>query len=180
MSLAKTIEVSFDMTFADLYKGTLATSIYVLRYLIRAVCVMVALWAVCLVVGSLRSGLSGDADALAQWLFPFVVGSVPTVLIFIPAVPFVRVRKMLRTEGVKGNRRYIFSDDGVQIESKVANASAKWAAYVQIRETRQYFLLFAAPGFANILPKRCFLNESAIAEFRSLVRGHVRRAQLRQ
>ena len=180
MSLAKTIEVNFDMTFADLYKGTLAASIYVFRYLIRAICVLVALWAACIAVGALHNDLSDSADALAQWLFPFVVGSVPTALILIPAVPFVRVRKMLRTEGVKGYRRYIFSEDGVQIESNVANASAKWAAYIQIRETRKYFFLFAAPGFANILPKRCFLDESAIAEFRSLVRSHVQRAHLHQ
>lgn len=180
MSLEKTIEVNVDMTFADLYKGTLAASIYVLRYLVRGICVVVALWGASVALGSIHNALSGDAEAWSQWLFPFVVGSVPTALILIPAIPFIRVKKMLRTEGLGGNRRYVFSEDGIQIESQIATATAKWVAYQQVRETREYFLLFAAPGFANILPKRCFLNKSEMAEFRALVRSHVRRSRLRQ
>ena len=179
MSFGKTIELDVDMTSGDLYKGTLAASIHMLRHLIRAVCIVVALWALCFVAGSLRNALSGEADALAQWLFPLVVGSVPTALILIPAVPFIRVKRMLRTEGMDGKRHYVFSEDGIQIESQIANGFAKWAAYVRATETRKYFLLFAAPGFANILPKRCFLNESAIADFRSLVRTHISKTRLR-
>ena len=44
MNTTKTIDVDFDLTFADLYKATLAISIYVLRYLIWGIAIIAALF----------------------------------------------------------------------------------------------------------------------------------------
>ena len=180
MNTTKTIDVDFDLTFADLYKATLAISIYVLRYLIWGIAIIAALWAICFAAGSMHYSWSYNADALAQWLMTFVIGAVPTALILIPVVAFVRVKQMLRAEGSDGKRHYVFSEAGIKIESQVANADVKWEAYRQVRETRKYFLLYAAPGFANVVPKSCFSDPDSIADFRSLVRARVRKFKLRQ
>jgi hypothetical protein len=180
MNTAKTIEVSFDMNFGDLYKGTLAASIYVLRYLIRAVLVVGALYVFCFAAGSIRNPWRCNADAVAGWLLPYLIGIVPTTLILVPLIPFVRLRRMVRTPGMEGKRIYIFSDDGIRFESELGTTTVKWEAYGQVRETRNYFLLFATPGFANILPKRYFSNKDQINDFRSLVRDHLRKFKLRR
>src|SRR5260370_19928307 len=179
MDTANLIEVDVDLTFGDLYRATLGMSIYVLRFLIGAIVIATALWLIFFVSGSLGYPWSPDAGAIAQWLFPFVIGAIPTALILIPLVPLFRVKKLLRVEGMDGKRHYVFSDEGIRVESRLANADAKWAAYLQARETRRYFLLYAAPGFANVVPKRFFSTDASIAAFRSLVRGLVRKFKLR-
>lgn len=180
MNSGKTIDVAVDLTFGDLYKATLGISIYFLRYLIGGIALIAVAWAVCFAASASHSSWSDNADALSQWLFPLVVGAVPTALILIPIVPLFRVKQLLRAEGMDGKRHYVFSDEGIRIESRLANADVKWPAYRQVRETRQYFLLYAAPGFANIVPKRNFSGDAAVAEFRSLVRTKVKKFSLRK
>ena len=179
MSTLKPTEVDVDLTLGDFYKANLGMSLYFLRYLIGAVAIAAALWATCLAVGFSRNAWSDNADSLAQWLFPVVVGAIPTVLVLVPTVPLIRAKQMLRSGRDDGKRHFVFSEDEIKVESRLASAEVKWEAFRQVRETRQYFLLYAAPGFANVVPKRCFPSDTSIAEFRSLVRGHVRKYKLR-
>lgn len=180
MNTLKTIEVDFDLTFGELYRATLSIMLYVLRYLVLGIVALGTIYAVCSIVGSKLYSWSPDAGALADLLFPFVIGSVPTALIFIPVVAFVRAKQMLRSEGGHGRRHYVFSEEGIEVESNVASAKVKWAAYMQVRETGQYFLLYAAPGFANVVPKRHFPNPDTISAFRAIVRRQARKFRLKQ
>jgi hypothetical protein len=179
MSTVNPIEVDVDLTFGDFYKANLGMSLYFLRYLIGAVAIAALLWASCLAVSLSRYAWSDNADSLAQWLFPLVVGAVPTVLILVPTVSFIRAKQMLRPERDDGKRQYLFSEEGIKVQARLANADVKWEAFRQVRETRRYFLLFAAPGFANVVPKRCFPSDTSVSEFRSLVRRQVRKFKLR-
>ena len=180
MNTLKSIEVDFDLTFGELYRATLSIMLYVLRYLVVGVAALGAVYAVCLIIGSQRYSWSSDADALAEWLFPFMIGSVPTVLILIPIVVLVRTKQVLRVEGGHGKRCYVFSEEEIAITSGVASAKVKWDAYMQVRETSRYFLLYAAPGFANVVPKRYFPTQDDVAELRAIVRKKVRKFKLRQ
>jgi len=178
MSTVNPIEVDVDLTLGDFYKANLGMSLYFLRYLIAAVTMAAVLWAICLAASFSRYAWRDNADALAQWLFQVVVVAVPTVLILVPTVPLIRAKQMLRPGRDDGKRHYVFSEDEIKVESLLASAEVKWEAFRQVRETRQYFLLYAAPGFANVVPKRCFPSDTSIGEFRSLVRRHVRKFKL--
>jgi hypothetical protein len=178
MDTDKPIVVDVDLGFGDLYKATLRISVYVLRYLVGAVALLVLLYGISLIVGSGRTSWGISADALAQWLYPVLVGAVPTTIVMIPLMAFLRARMFLRAAGGDGKRRYSFSRDVVKIESRLANAEVKWPAFLQVRESRNCFLMYSAPGLANILPKRFFPDRASMEEFRSLVRANVRRAKL--
>jgi hypothetical protein len=119
------------------------------------------------------------AETIEAWTLPLVMGGIPTLIILVPLVAFVRSWRMLRAVGMDGKRHYVFSGDGILIRSRLASADVKWEAYLEVRETRRYFLLYAAPGFANVLPKHCFIDQASVAEFRSLVRTHARKFRLR-
>jgi hypothetical protein len=179
MNTATTIDVEVDLTFSDVYNASLRLVVYVLRYLIAAIAIVAVLWAICFLAARLSSSWSSSAMAFEGLLFPLFIGGFPTALILIPLVTLVRVKRMLRIEGTHVKRHYVFSEDGIKIESPLANADVKWAAYLQVRETGRYFLLCSAPGFANIIPKRCFMNAASVGEFRSLVRRHARKFKLR-
>jgi hypothetical protein len=179
MDTRKLMVVDVNLGFGDLYKATLRMSVYALRYLLGAIVLLALLYVMCLVAGRAQTSWSTDADALGQGIFPLLVGAVPTAIIMIPLVAFIRVRMLLRSEGADGNRRYTFSDEGMRIESRLANAEVKWLAFRQVRESRNYFLLYIAMGLANVLPKRCFANEGDINSFRSLVRQQVPKVKLR-
>jgi len=180
MDTRKLIVVDVNLSFGDLYKATLRMSVYALRYLLGAIVLLALLYVMCLFAGKAGTSWSADADALGQWLFPLLVGAIPTAVIMIPLVAFIRIKMLLRTEGADGKRRYTFSDEGIRIESRLANAEVKWLAFRQVRESRNYFLLYIAMGLANVLPKRFFPDQASVQEFRSLVRAHVRKAKLRR
>jgi len=179
MDPAKTIVVSVDLNFGELYKATIRIMAYVLRYLIGTVAFLAMVYVFCLLIEAAQISWSLNAGTLSQWLFPVVIGAVPTTLVMIPLVALDRTKKVLRAEGEDGKRRYTFSSEGVKIESRLATADVKWLAFRQIRESRNYFLLYSAPGFANVLPKRCFSDKASLEELRSLVRANVKKFKLR-
>jgi len=176
---AKTIEVDVDLSFADFYKANLGMSLYSLRHLIGLILIATILWIVCFAASFLSYPWSENADALAQWLFPAIVAAILTFLILVPSVPFFRAKQMLRSGGDDGKRHYAFSETGINVESRLGSANVKWASFRKVRETRRDFLLYALPGFANIVPKRCFPTETSVADFRSLVRRQVQKFKLR-
>ena len=178
MGTDERIVIDVDLSFGDLYKATLRISAYVLRYLIGAVALLLFLFVICAAARFGHASWSVTADTMVQLLYPVVIGAVPTTAIMIPLVAFVRARTYLRTTGDDGKRRYSFSSDAVKIESRLANAEVKWPAYTQVRESGGYFLMYSAPGFANVLPKRNFPDRTSLEGFRALVRANVQKFTL--
>ena len=178
MDTSKPMVVDVDLSFGDLYKATLRISIYTLRYLLGTVSLLLLLYSICLVSAGGQTSWSINADAVAQWLYPMLIGAVPTTVVMIPLITLIRVGMFWRAAGGDGKRRYCFSVDAVKIESRLANAEVKWPAFLQVREIGNYFLMYSAPGFANILPKRSFPDKASLEELRSLVRANVKKFKL--
>jgi len=172
------VEVDIDLTLLDLFRAGLSIMIYYLRFLI---CGFVLIF--CVSVTSLIFTMSDPppriAETIESWTLPVVVGGIPALIVLVPLVTFIRSWRVLKAEGMDGRRHYTFSDEGIVLQSRMANANVKWEAYMKVRETRRYFLLYAAPGFANVVPKRCFNNQTGIVAFRSLTRAHAREFKLR-
>jgi hypothetical protein len=129
MDNAKTIEVDVDLSFADFYKANLGLSVYSLRHLIGLILLVTIVWLICFAAGFSSYSWSENADALAQWLFPVIVGAISTFLILVPTVPFFRAKQMLRSDGDDGKRHYTFSENGIKVESRLGSANVKWASY---------------------------------------------------
>lgn len=67
-----------------------------------------------------------------------------------------------------------FYPDRVETQNSLAVTTIQWAAFIQIRETRQQFLIFYQKNLAYVLPKACFRDEIQINAFREIVRSAFR------
>jgi hypothetical protein len=64
---------------------------------------------------------------------------------------------------------YHFSDDGYTYAAPNGRGETLWTAFPKIHETRENFLFFFVKNLATVVPKRCFPNEVAVREFKSLL-----------
>jgi hypothetical protein len=174
------IEVDFDLTFGETYRAVFRMLLSALKYLILLVCLAVLTFLICLFIYNSNSSWRLGAEAVAEWLYPFLVGAVPTTIVMIPFVSLVRVWIIRRTPSVSGKRRYTFSDEGIKIEFDSATSELKWPFYTRIKETAAFFLLYVTGSFCNIVPKRSFVDSAQLDSFRSLVRARARKYNLKK
>lgn len=174
------IEVEFDLTFGETYRAVFRMALLALRYLILLIGLAVLVFLICLVIDNTHSGWRNGAGAVDMWLYPYLIGAVPTVILLIPLVTLFRVWLIRRTPSVSGKRRYTFTDDGIRIEFGSATSDLKWTFYTRIQETTAFFLLYVTGSFCNIVPKRCFADSAQLDSFRSLVRARASKYSLQK
>ena len=180
MNSSPKIEVEFDLTFGETYRAIFRMALFALRYLILLVGLAVLTFLICLFISNSDSSWHGGAEAIDVWLYPYLVGAVPTIIVLIPVVTLVRVWIVRRTPSVSGKRRYTFSEEGIKIEFDEATSELKWPFYTRIKETTNFFLLSVTGSFFNIVPKRCFVDSVQLDSFRSLVRARAQKYSLKK
>jgi hypothetical protein len=173
------LEVDVDLPLSDLYRATIGITVYVLRYIIGALAASLLVCLLCWVYASFGTAQSKLAENVAEVLLPPLVGGVPVLVVGVLAVPYFRAKKILKAERMHGKRHYVFSPEGLSVESSLASANLKWSVFRLVKETRRYFLLYSVANTANVIPKRCFASEPEIGSFRLLVREQVHRVKLR-
>jgi hypothetical protein len=154
--------------------------LFALRYLILAVVLAVLTLLICLLIYNSHSPWRSDAETVYLWLYPYVAGAVPTLVVLMPLVTLGRVWKIRRTPSISGERRYTFSDEGIKVEFGMATSELKWSFYTRIKETADFFLLFVTGSFCSIIPKRCFADTVQLDSFRSLIRVHAQKYSLKK
>ena len=179
MNSSMRIEVEFDLTFGETYRALLRMALFALRYLILLVGLAVLTFLGCLFIYNSNSYWRNTAEALDEWLYPLLIGAVPTLVLLIPLVTLVRVWMVRRTPSISGRRRYTFSDQGIKIEFGEATSDLKWPFYRRIKETTAFFPLYVTGSFCNIVPKRCFVDSAQLDSFRTLIRAHAQKYSLK-
>jgi len=98
----------------------------------------------------------------------------------VHAASYLAARSRLRDTPpeLKGPTRWTFSESESTAESPAARAEFQWRSVLRVRETKRQFLLFPQKQIAGVIPKRCFLSETEISEFREMVRRCVPTATL--
>jgi hypothetical protein len=180
MSSLPKVEIEFDLTFGEAYRAVFRMGLFALRYLILLVGLAVLTFLICLFVYNSNSFWRSGAEAVDMWLYPYLIGAVPTLIVLIPLVTLVRVWIIRRTPSVSGRRRYTFSDAGIKIEFDTATSELKWPFYTRIKETKAFFLLYVTGSFCNIVPKRCFIDSAQLESFRSLIRARAQKYSLKK
>jgi hypothetical protein len=95
--------------------------------------------------------------------------------------PLLTARRAVKDDRVQKGMTYWFSDVGVHIESAVARADVQWTAFRYVISTRSFLLLLTnkTGAGAQILPIRCFANESDLTAVRHLLDGNIPKSKLR-
>lgn len=68
-----------------------------------------------------------------------------------------------------GKYKFTFSNEKVEIITKSFTSFLDWDWFVQIRETKNYFIFFLKSGQRTLMPKRCFSGYEQLAEFKALI-----------
>jgi hypothetical protein len=116
----------------------------------------------------------GVLFGIALWLVltPLMI-AVAYVFSFFTAHTLVR-----NNPHALGPVTYQFSETGYTYSAPNGKGQTLWTAFPKIHETRENFLFFFVKHLATVVPKRCFLSEPAIREFRDLL-GRNYRGELR-
>jgi hypothetical protein len=154
-------------------------ALFALRHLILLICLAVLTLLICLFIYNSNSSWRDNAEAVYVWLYPYLAGAVPTLIVMVPFVTLARVWMIRRTPNISGKRRYTFSDEGIKVEFDSATSELKWPFYTRIRETRIFFLLYVTGSFCNIIPKRCFVDSTQLDSFRALIRARAQKYKLK-
>jgi len=105
------------------------------------------------------------ADALL--IAPFLVG-----MLVLFGAPFVRrwvsKRKWQREPLYQTEHEIAFSDDGVYFRMGKIESNLDWRYYQRVMESPEGLLLIYGQDSFNFLPKRAFVDERLMGDFRAL------------
>jgi hypothetical protein len=102
-----------------------------------------------------------------------LVGLAILVLFVTYGASFLSARTFVKKNPDKlGPAKHSIGPDGTSNESRHGEGNAKWTAYLRIRETKRFFLLYTQSNFAQILPKRCFESPAEVERYRQVLRTY--------
>ncbi len=150
------IQISYKLTKEEIYRGLVATSKsrFVTKLMTGFGLVMAAAM---LFIVSNRLANGGFAFSVTS-VFPLFLGIYLLFLSEITAkfqVPNIIKTKNAFTEQV----RVKIDKSAFRITGETSDSQIKWDKFAEIVETKEFFLLKASDGIANILPKRAFTEE---------------------
>lgn len=108
----------------------------------------------------------GVLFGIALWLVltPLMIAAA-YVLSFFTAHTHVR-----NNHHALGPVTYQFPERDYTYSAPNGKGETLWTAFPRIHETRENFLFFFVKHLATVVPKRCFLGEATIREFRDLLK----------
>jgi len=106
---------------------------------------------------------------------PYVI---PGLLFFLFGIPLYLAWKTSSNPRTREGTRYLFSENGIDIESSVGRSSLTWAAFGRALETRNMLLIFGQSGTAFAIPKRCFGCKEDVKATRQLLRTNIKKTKL--
>ncbi len=165
------LEVNVNLTLRDIYQANVVIALgsrtpwgWVLYLLFQVS------WA-SLVFFALFSLFTGER---AAWLA--LLWGPLFFLLFMPfawfVLPYIAARSLVRSKpDVCKTTRWLFFPDRIEARGPVSETTLQWSAFLRIRETNEQLLLYFQKQLANVLPKRCFRDDSDVDAFRKLVRA---------
>ena len=176
-STATNINISYQLSRNDWYWATVAIALRGIGKLWLLVWSGAVLLFVCLISGSSPNGSPVSAAREVWWVF--LIYPIAVVVQCCVTTYFTSRNTYKNSVSLKGTMHYSFYDAGVTVESVTGRAELRWPAYLKVRESRHWFLLYTQRKLANPVPKRAFGSENEIVEFRELLRRHVQKVSLR-
>lgn len=107
------------------------------------------------------------------YIILFCIGLLLFLFSLLKGSIFCKIRF---TKDKKFNEEYeiVFSDLGLHFKTVSINSEIKWDYYTKAWETQKFFYLFYGKDVFSLFPKRAFLKDECIIEFRELVKGKIR------
>jgi hypothetical protein len=172
MAEPDSVEVLVKLQYWEIYRS----SVFLTTRLFRKV---LYVWGTIIVAGAvvfLFAGTHATSNAeLANLQSNFKplywVLLLPVIIVFV--LPLLSARKIASDQRFQQGFRYLFTHDGLCIQSTVSRSEIKWKAITSAVETRDTLYVFSSKNVAHALPKRCFENTNDLDILRELLTTNV-------
>src|SRR5258705_4883430 len=101
---------------------------------------------------------------------------LPWLLIFggiVVALPLVQRWQLKRlyqhTPTWQQEQTHEFSEEGVRMSNPLSNSIIRWDAFVEVVETKEFFLFYSSRSMAHFLPKRAITAPDQLRDLRALL-----------
>jgi hypothetical protein len=106
-----------------------------------------------------------------------MVGLFPIMAIFLFFIsPQALRRRVRRDRRLTAERVWELNDDQISIKNNFAEVILEWSAFNVVKETQEQYVFMA--GTFVFLPKRAFKTKEQEAEFRDMVKRHIKKPEL--
>ena len=126
---------------------------------------------IALVIVPASQGLSAAEIAATVLPYALILGLVVAGLPYIQQWQLSRVYR--HTPTLQQEHTHEFSDEGFRTRNRLANTLLRWDAFVEVFETKEFFLLYISRSMAYFLPKRAIGRPEDLRELRSFLRTHL-------
>jgi len=105
-----------------------------------------------------------------------LIGLFPLLAFFLFVFsPIMLRRRVERDRRLRAERVWELNDDQITIKNNFAEVSLEWSAFNVVKETPEQYVFIS--GTFIFLPKRAFKSKGQEAEFRDLVKRHMKKVQ---
>jgi hypothetical protein len=166
--MAKTINLRYSPTADDHVQGMRTFMLHIAR--MRILLLIFALGFVAGVLLLIFSDTLTSAGVVLIGLFPIIA-----IFLFVLS-PMALRRRVRRDRRLTAERVWELNDDQISIKNNFAEVTLEWSAFNVVKETAEQYVFIA--GTFVFLPKRAFKSKEQEAEFRDLVKRHIKRPEL--
>ena len=131
---------------------------------------IILLVVVALVILPASQGLSAAEIAATVLPYVLILGLVVAGLPYIQQWQLSRVYR--HTPSLQQEQTHQFSEEGFRVRNPLADTLVRWAAFLEVLETKEVFLLYTSPSMAYFLPKRAIRTSEDLAQLRSFLKTH--------
>jgi lysylphosphatidylglycerol synthetase-like protein (DUF2156 family) len=124
-----------------------------------------------LVILPTLQGLSAAVIAATVLPYVLILGLVVAGLPYIQQWQLSRVYR--HTPTLQQEQTHEFSDEGFRMRNPLANTLVRWDAFLEVFETKEFFLLYISRSMAYFLPKRAIATPEELTQLRSFLRTHL-------
>jgi hypothetical protein len=164
------VSLTVNLTPMDIYRVSA-------RLLARRLLFLGIFAALILLLGLLLfvPGIPKEPENQIRGGLPYGMYLLAAYLILVFVFPFFSAKSSFRrSPGMQGPINYTFSNEGIDVQTKVSTAHCLWPVFNRVLETKSYLLLFQNKIIGNIIPKRDILDEPALSQLRQLIRENVK------
>ena len=167
------------MTLAFRFTPTPTEHSRVLMYMLRRKggywITMSVLALVILIIAILQATQGYSAAAGLSTLLPYVL-ILGGIVVALPLLQRWQLKRLYRhTPTWRQEQTHEFSEEGVRMSNALSNSLMQWDAFVDVVETKEFFLLYSSRSMAHFLPKRAITTPDQLRDLRVLLEAELTR-----
>ncbi len=110
-------------------------------------------------------------EILIDVVLPSLLAGISCFVVFYLINQFSIKRGWSNSHLIKDETVIDVDDEELTTTTPLLRSTLKWAGYTHWKETSNLFLVYQSANCSNLFPKRAFINNEQIDEFRELLRS---------